>query len=121
MREKLQVTFRGMDPSEFVDKRIEESATKLFELESRITGCHVTVESRHRHHHKGQIFHVCIDLTVPGAEIAVSREPEQDHSHEDVYVAIRDAFDAARRRLKDLAGRRSRFDEAKALDRAGTA
>ena len=113
MRDKLQVTFRGMDPSTFVDTRIEESAAKLFELESRITGCHVTVEARHRHHHKGQIFHVCIDLTVPGAEIAVSREPEQDHSHEDVYVAIRDAFDAARRRLLDHAGRRSRREEAK--------
>lgn len=117
MREKLQVTFRGMDSSPFVVARIEEAATKLLEIENRITGCHVTVESRHRHHHKGQIFHVRIDLTVPGAEIAVSREPEQDHAHEDVYVAVRDAFDAARRRLLDLSGRRNRREETKPVVR----
>jgi len=27
----------------------------------------------------------------------------QSHAHEDVYVAIRDAFDAAKRRLEDYA------------------
>lgn len=117
MRETLQVTFRGMDPSEFVTARIREATTKLEEIESRLTGCHVTVEARHRHHHKGQIYHVNIDLTLPGAEIAVSREPEQDHSHEDVYVAIRDAFDAARRRILEHPGRRAQREEIRSVDR----
>lgn len=120
MRDKLQVTFRSMAPSPFVEARIEEAATKLQEIEARMTGCHVTVEARHRHHHKGQIFHVHIDLTVPGAEIAVSRENEQDHAHEDVYVAIRDAFDTARRRLLDLARRRHPRDEARIVRGSGT-
>ena len=39
-----------------------------------------------------------IDMTVPGTELVVKRE-----SHEDIYVAIRDAFDAARRQLEDYA------------------
>ena len=120
MREKLQVTFRGMDPSEFVSARIREAATKLEEIEARLTGCHVTVEASHRHHHKGQIYHVRIDLKVPGAEIAVSREPEQDHAHEDVYVAIRDAFDSARRRLLDRARRRNRHEEPRTAGAAAT-
>jgi cold shock CspA family protein len=49
------------------------------------------------------VYHVRIDLTVPGDELVVSRDPGKDQAHEDVYVAIRDAFDAARRQLEDHA------------------
>ena len=62
---------------------------------------HVVVEAPHRHSHKGKMYHVRIDLSLPGREIVVGREPEQNHAHEDVYVAIRDAFNAAVRRLED--------------------
>lgn len=111
MQGPLRITFRDLDPSEFIESRIREAFSKLEEVESRITGCHVTVEARHRRHHKGNVFHVRIDMTVPGAEIAVSRDPEQDHAHEDVYVAIRDAFDSARRQLREAARRKSRRAE----------
>ena len=36
---------------------------------------------------------------VPQAELVASHEHRQDHAHEDVYVAIRDAFDAVERQL----------------------
>ena len=52
-------------------------------------------------HRQGTIYHVRVDLTVPGGEVVVNREPGEDHAHEDLHVAIRDAFDAARRRLQD--------------------
>ena len=55
--------------------------------------------SKRLHHHKGNLYHVRIDISVPGDEIVVSREPHKDHSHEDAYVTIRDAFDAAKRQL----------------------
>jgi cold shock CspA family protein len=45
-------------------------------------------------------------LNVPGREIAVGRDPAAHHAHEDVYVAIRDAFDATRRLLEDYARER---------------
>jgi cold shock CspA family protein len=61
------------------------------------------VERPHRQHHKGTLFHVRIDLRVPGRELVVNRDPTEHHAHEDVYVAIRDAFDAARRQLEDHA------------------
>jgi cold shock CspA family protein/ribosome-associated translation inhibitor RaiA len=63
--------------------------------------CRVIVEAMHKHHHKGNVYAIHIDITVPGKELAVSREPALDHAHEDIYVAIRDAFDAAKRRLQD--------------------
>ncbi len=68
--------------------------------------CRVVVETPHRRHHQGMLYHVRIDLTVPGGELALSREPAAHHAHEDVFVAIRDAFDAAVRQLEDYVRRR---------------
>jgi len=42
---------------------------------------------------------------VPGGELVANREPDEHHAYSDVYVAIRDAFDAMRRQLEDYARR----------------
>ena len=76
-------------------------AEKLERFSDSIISCRVTVESPHKHQHKGVIYHITIDIRTPGDEIVVSRMPDDDHSHEDVYVAIRDAFKAAERQLKE--------------------
>jgi len=65
----------------------------------------VIVEAPHRRHQQGKLYHVSIDLAVPQGELLVNREPTQKHSHEDVYVAIRDAFNAARRQLEKFSAR----------------
>jgi ribosomal subunit interface protein len=101
MQVPLQITFREMAPSAAVDARVREKATWLEQFCDDITACHVVVEERHRHQHQGRLFHVRIDLTVPNKVLVVNRDPHEHHTHEDVYVAIRDAFDAARRQLED--------------------
>ena len=101
MQVPLRVTFRDMEPSPAIDERVRERAAALEQFCGDITACHVVVEEHHRHHHQGRLFHVRIDLTVPGTVLIVNREPHEHHAHEDVYVAIRDAFDAARRQLED--------------------
>lgn len=101
MQNPLRVTFRGMPSSEAIEADIREKADKLEVFFPRITGCHVIVEAPHQHHHQGKIYHIRIDMTVPGSEIVVRRDPGEHHAHEDVYVAIRDAFDAAKRKLED--------------------
>jgi ribosomal subunit interface protein len=106
MQLPLQITFRGMDPSDAVEANVREHAEKLDRFHDRIMSCRVMVEARHQHHQKGNLYHVRVDLTVPGGEVVVSREPHQHKSHEDVYVAIRDAFDAARRQLEDYTRQR---------------
>jgi ribosome-associated translation inhibitor RaiA len=73
MQIPLQISFRNMDPSPAVEERIRKKAAKLQRFHDRIIGCTVVVEAPH------------------------------DHAHEDVYVAIRDAFNAATRRLEDQA------------------
>ena len=104
MQTPLQITIRDVDHSEALETRIRDKAQKLEEFFKHIMSCRVVVEAPHKHHHQGKQFNVRIDIGVPGNEIVVNR----DH-HEDVYVALRDAFDAAKRQLEDYA-RKTRGD-----------
>lgn len=101
MQIPLEVSFRNVAPSAAIEAAIREKAAKLEEFYDRITSARVVVETPHRRHRQGKLFHVRIDLRVPNREIVVSREPAEHHAFEDVYVAIRDAFDAAKRQLED--------------------
>ena len=109
MQLPVQISFRGVAHSDAVEASIRELAGRLEQFCDRITSCRVIVETPHAHHHKGNLYHVRIDLTVPGAEMVVGRDPAAHHAHEDIFVAIRDAFDAARRQLEDYV-RRARGD-----------
>jgi cold shock CspA family protein len=127
----LQITFRNMAPSEVIEAHIREAAEKLDVFYDEMMRCRVLVETPHRHHRKGKLYHVRIDLTVPGGEIVIKRAPrmisdrpsrfrkppddvalEESRElskyvvHDDIQLAIRDAFDAARRKLQDYARRR---------------
>jgi len=103
MQLPLQVTFRHMDTSDAVMAVIREKAEKLDRFSEHIMACRVVVEAPHQHHHKGNLYKVSVDITVPGGEIFASRGTDKNHAHEDVYVAIRDAFNAAKRQLEDYA------------------
>ena len=113
MQTPLQVTFRDVPQSEAVETRVREKAEKLGRYYDRIMGCHVVIEMSQRHKHQGKLHSVRIDLTVPGAELVANNA-----EHEDVYVAVRDAFDAIARQLEDYA-RRQRGD-VKARASSGT-
>jgi cold shock CspA family protein/ribosome-associated translation inhibitor RaiA len=103
MQVPLQVSFRNMPPSAAIEADIRDKAAKLEAFSDRITSMRVVVETPHRQHRRGKLFHVRVDVRVPGRELVVSREPAEHHAYEDVYVAIRDAFDAARRQIEDYA------------------
>ena len=106
MQIPLQITFKNMEPSPAVEAAIREKAAKLEHFADAITSCRVTVEAPHQHHHKGNLYSIKVDVTLPGKEIVTTRNPSQHHAHEDVYVAIRDAFDIARRQLEDYTRQR---------------
>ncbi|HTZ77970.1 MAG TPA: HPF/RaiA family ribosome-associated protein [Stellaceae bacterium] len=101
MQLPLQITFRNIDTSEAVEAKIRERAAELDQFYDRITGCRVTIEAATRKRHKGRLYNVRVDLKVPSREIVINHSSDDDHSHEDIYVAVRDAFDAARRQLQD--------------------
>lgn len=96
----LTITFRGMEPSPAVRAEIERKLGKLERFSDRIQNCHVTVQGSH-HHHQGNLFHIQIDLSIPGNDLHIHREADKEHAHEDPFVAIRDAFDKAKRQLED--------------------
>jgi ribosomal subunit interface protein len=102
MRLPLQVTFRNMDRSQALEADIEEKTSKLDQFYDHIMSCRVVVEAGHKHHQQGNLFAVSIHLSVPGRELVVSRNPQENQAHEDAYVAVRDAFDALRRQLEDF-------------------
>lgn len=106
MQIPVQITFRDMEPSTAIEERVRERAAKLERFFDRITSCRVVIEEPHLHQHKGKLFHVTIDITVPGGELVANRNTGNHQGHEDVYVAIRDAFNAAERQLEDHAKKR---------------
>lgn len=101
----VQITFRGMQPSDAIAARIREKADKLDRFHARITTARVMFEQLHRRHHQGNLFHVRIDVTLPGGEVAVGNEHHDQKAHADPYVAIRDAFDSVKRKIDDHADR----------------
>ena len=100
----LQISFRGTAPSEAVASRIRERAARLQRFDDRITSCRVVVQVPQ----EGQLYQVRIQIRRPGDEVVIDRKDSQDRSHEDVYVAVRDAFEVAERRLGNQSKRRNR-------------
>ncbi|HET8924636.1 MAG TPA: HPF/RaiA family ribosome-associated protein, partial [Candidatus Acidoferrum sp.] len=127
MQSPLQITFRNLTPSATIEEWVRTEADKLDSFYNRVMGCRVAIEVPHRHHRKGSPYRIRIDLTVPGEEIVVKREPSPSHRarqlgeteikkrlevktpHKNLRAAINDAFRAAGRRLQDYA-RRQRGD-----------
>ncbi len=106
MQLPLQIAFHNVPHSEAIEKTIRAKAAKLDQFADHIMGCRVVVEMPHRHHVHGNQYQVRLDITVPGEEIVVNREPPEHTEYRDVEVAIRDAFDAAGRQLEDYVRRR---------------
>jgi cold shock CspA family protein len=101
MQIPMTVAFEGLEESDAVQKEARDRAADLERFSDRITPCRVVIARPHHHGRQGGVYCVRIDLTVPGEEIVVNREHRFDERHEDVFVAMRDAFHAARRQLED--------------------
>jgi ribosomal subunit interface protein len=101
MQIPLEIRFHNLEPSAAVEAAVRKRAEKLEKFADTIIRCQVTIEAPHKHQHRGNLFRCVITVRTPAGEIAVSRMPDDEHAHEDAYVAIRDAFNAAQRQLQD--------------------
>jgi ribosome-associated translation inhibitor RaiA len=117
------ITFRGIAHSDVLEADILARIARLERYYKGIVGCRVLVELEQRRHDSGNRFHVRIDLTVPGEEIVVTHDTnrhaaaqqvgvekltkgvELDSNRTHAAVAVREAFEAARRQLQDFARR----------------
>lgn len=109
MKLPLQITFRNMEPSEAVEENVRKWAAKLDRVCDNIMRCAVVVEAPSKHKRVGDHFRVRIDITVPGSELVINREPDQHHSYVDVHVCLRDAFNSAKRQLEEYVCRRKGY------------
>jgi ribosome-associated translation inhibitor RaiA len=120
MKRPVQITFRNLEPSPIVEEWVRAETGKLETFYNHIMSCRVALEIPHRHHRKGKQCHVRIDLTLPGKELVIKREPTASsrsrgsravlagkvakiEPHHDLRLVIHDAFKAAGRRVQDFA------------------
>jgi cold shock CspA family protein len=96
--QKQKITARDFSLNSGVEHMIRAKTAALERYYERITSCEVAVEGPVHHHRRGGPFKVRIRIAVPRGEIEVNRQAD-----EDLGVAIREAFDAARRRIEDHA------------------
>jgi ribosome-associated translation inhibitor RaiA len=89
-----------MERSPTVEAQVERWLDRLQRSFGRLLRCDAWIEQPHHHNRRGNTFRVRVELAVPGTTLVVSRDTGFDHSHKNVYVAISDAFRAARRQLR---------------------
>lgn len=106
MKLPLEITFRNVKRTAEIEERIRSKAAKLDRFYDRITGCRVVVETPHQHHNKGNAYHVRIELSVPGGELIVNHDKPKPE-HEELGIALRDAFMAAQRMVQAHAEKQS--------------
>lgn len=94
-----------MESSPALEQFVRRWAAKLGRVYERIVRCDVMIERPHQSQRHGQHVHVRVAIGIPGPDIVVSHDQELDGAHEDAYVAVRDAFRAARRQLEPHARR----------------
>ena len=102
------ITYRGVSPTPTIENKVRQRLRRLERHHPRVMACRVMVEAPHRHQAKGVLYCVRLDVTVPGHELVVNRDPKAHQAHEEVLTAVRDAFDAMERQLDGLRGRKRR-------------
>ena len=104
----LRIAFHGVDHSDAVEESVRSAIDKLGKINGGITGCRVAIESRNHEAetHRASV-RVRIDVTVPGAELVVTEEPKNGSSH-DLTSAVRRAFAAMERQIKERRDRKHR-------------
>lgn len=103
MQTPLQISGPDFHLTDAIKSEIKDRADKLDRLCARIISCHVGIEAPVHHHRRGGPFNVRIDLAVPGKELAATQR-----SSDNLPIAIREAFEAIHRQLKDYAHIKSR-------------
>jgi cold shock CspA family protein len=105
MRVPVQVSFRGIPISDEIEARCVKEAEKLERYAQRITSCRVVIAAPHHRQMSGNVYEIRVDVTLPGFEIIANRTPPAHRASENVDIALREAFDSARRQLEDAVRR----------------
>ena len=112
---QVEVHFHGIEKSEAVEQRVREKVAKLQKHFERMTSCRVAIEVPQRSTpQKPKVYQIKIEIGMPRRKaIVVSHDRIGSHANEELGLAIRDAFETARRKVDGMAakiGQRGKLD-----------
>jgi ribosome-associated translation inhibitor RaiA len=110
MQTELRITFRHMDPSAAVEARVREFVAHLEKIDARIISCHVVIDVPPAHRETGAPFSARINLELPEHSAVFDSTHGHQEGHADVYIALRDVFDAATRAMTERRSSERRSD-----------
>lgn len=102
MTNEFQVVYHNIDQTDAISEAVQKRITKLERFCDQIINGRVVLDCPHNNHHKGKVYSVSLEIHTSSREVRVNQEQHDNHAHEDLYVAIRDAFNAAERQLKSI-------------------
>lgn len=92
----VAVHFRGMKIDPSIDASVHRWVERLGFAGVQVDRCDVTLSEGPR------AFEVEVRVALRGGPPIITRpDPSREHAHEDVYVAVADAFRAAWRQIRD--------------------
>ena len=101
MQVPLEISTKYITLTPDLEAELRRRAQRLERHSDRITSCRIAVElPTGNHHQEGGPYRVRVDVTVPGSELVASKEEEE------LYAAVREAFEAAERQVESWSQRR---------------
>lgn len=102
MTNEFQVVFHNIDQTDALTDAVQKRILKLERFCDQIITGRVVLDSPHNNHHKGRVYSVSLEIHTPNLEVRVNQDQHDNHAHEDLYIAIRDAFNVAERQLRSV-------------------
>ena len=102
MTNEFQVVYHNIDQTDAISEAVQKRIDKLERYCDHIINGRVVLDSPHNNHHKGKVYSVTVEMHTPELEVRVKQDQHDNHAHEDLYVAIRDAFNVAERQLRSV-------------------
>lgn len=102
MTNEFQIVFHNIDQSDAIAEAVNKRISKLERYCDEVISGRVVLDCPHNNHHKGKVYSVGLEIHTSSKEVRVNQDQHDNHAHEDLYVAIRDAFNAAERQIKSI-------------------
>lgn len=95
MKSAATIVYRDLESSDALNDTIQKKVGKLMRLSDRLAVQRVVITAPHHHQHKGSQFIVSLEMHQAGTPLNLS------HEDDSVHLAVREAFAAAERRVKE--------------------
>lgn len=107
MNVPLELSFRGVEQTPEIARKIRTEVSRLDRLARRLASCRIAVEQPQQHQERGRSYRVRIEVGLPPDErLVVRREPSGGDMHASLHAILTDAFGAMGRQVKERVRKR---------------